>query len=249
MLGMAPVGAADMKGYDTWVAAPRPKGMKDVGSRQSPSLERIAALKPDLIVVPDYRSTKNLSQLKRIATVLVTHPYPGSGTQLNAMVSDFRRLADAVGRRSRGERVLQDLSNNLAANKAKLKRAKRAGQRVAVATPGGTSSAPAIRMFTQNSQTADVVRRLGLRDGWTGNARYGFATIGLEGLSRVSGWLAFVYPPQFSRQVQGITKQTAYKRLAVVKAKRVRTLGGTTWLFGGPRSTMLFADRLTAALT
>ena len=110
MLGMAPVGAADMKGYDTWVAAPRPKGMKDVGSRQSPSLERIAALKPDLIVVPDYRSTKNLSQLKQIATVLVTHPYPGSGTQFNAMVSDFRRLADAVGRRSRGERVLQDLS-------------------------------------------------------------------------------------------------------------------------------------------
>ena len=61
MLGMAPVGAADMKGYDTWVAAPRPKGMKDVGSRQSPSIERIAALKPDLIVVPDYRSTKNLA--------------------------------------------------------------------------------------------------------------------------------------------------------------------------------------------
>ena len=26
MLGMAPVGAADMKGYDTWVAAPRPAG-------------------------------------------------------------------------------------------------------------------------------------------------------------------------------------------------------------------------------
>jgi iron complex transport system substrate-binding protein len=165
------------------------------------------------------------------------------------MVSDFRRLAQAVGRRSRGERVLQNLSNNLAANKAKIKRAKRAGQRVAVATPGGTSSAPAIRMFTQNSQTADVVRRLGLRDGWTGNARYGFATVGLEGLSRVSGWLAFVYPPQFARQVNGITKQSAYKRLRVVKAKRVRTLGGTTWLFGGPRSTMLFADRLTAALT
>ena len=27
----------------------------------------------------------------------------------------------------------------------------------------------------------------------------------------------------------------------------MRTLGGTTWLFGGPRSTMLFADRLARA--
>jgi len=249
MLGMSPVGAADMKGYDTWVAAPRPRGMKDVGSRQSPSLERIAALRPDLIVVPDYRSTRNLSQLKKIAPVLVTHPYPASGSQLSAMITDFRRLASAVGRGSRGESVLQNLSNNLARNKAALKRARRAGNTVAISTPGGTGSAPAIRMFTTNSQTADVVRRLGLRDGWSGSARYGFATIGLEGLSRINGWLAFVYPPQFSKQVAGITRQTAYKRLPVVKANRVRTLGGTTWLFGGPRSTMLFADRLTAALT
>lgn len=246
MLGMAPVGAADMKGYDTWVAAPRPKGMKDVGSRQSPSIERIAALKPDLIVVPDYRSTKNLEQLKRIAPVLVTHPYPASGSQLNAMITDFRRLANAVGRKDRGEKVLQQLSNTLARAKTKLR--SKAGQRVAIATPGGTSSAPAIRMFSQNSQTADVVRRLGLKDGWTGNARYGFSTVGLEALSKINGYLAFVYPPQYERQVAGITRSAAYKRLPVVKAKRVRTLSGTTWLFGGPRSTMLFADRLAAAL-
>lgn len=248
MLGMAPVGAADMKGYDTWVAAPRPKGLKDVGSRQSPSLERIAALKPDLIVVPDYRSTKNLESLKKIAPVLVTHPYPASGSQFNAMVTDFRRLSVAVGRKARGEQVLQQLSNTLANAKQKLKR--RAGAQVAISTPGGTSSAPAIRMFTTNSAAADVVRRLGLRDGWSGTSRYGFATVGLEALSRVSdsGWIAFVYPPQFERQVSGLTKTSAYKRLPVVKSKHVRTLGGTTWLFGGPRSTMLFADRLAAAL-
>ncbi len=248
MLGIAPVGAADMRGYDTWVAAPRPRGMKDVGSRQSPSLERIAALRPDLIVVPDYRSTRNLSQLKRIAPVLVTHPYPASGSQFTAMVSDFRRLATAVGRRERGEGVLHEMSATIARAKTRLRRAGRAGAGVAISTPGGTASAPAIRMFTSNSAAADVVRRLGLRDGWSGTARYGFATVGLEGLTRVNGWLTFVFPPQYGRQVGGIMRSAAYKRLPVVRAKRVRSLGGTTWLFGGPRSTMLLADRLAAAL-
>ena len=248
MLGIAPVGAADMRGYDTWVAAPRPRGMKDVGTRQSPSLERIAALRPDLIVVPDYRSTRNLGQLRRIATVLVTHPYPASGSQFTAMVTDFRRLSAAVGRRERGERVLREMSTTITRAKQRLRRAGRAGAAVAVATPGGTSSAPAIRMFTSNSSAADVVRRLGLRNGWSGSARYGFTTVGLEGLARVNGWLTFVFPPQFGRQARGIMRSTPYKRLPVVRAKRVRMLGGTTWLFGGPRSTMLLADRLAAAL-
>ena len=71
----------------------------------------------------------------------------------------------------------------------------------------------------------------------------------LEALSRVNGWLAFVYPPQYAKQVQRLQKTSAYKRLPVVKANHVRTLGGTTWLFGGPRSTMLFADRVAAALS
>ena len=158
MLGMAPVGAADMKGYDTWVAAPRPKGMKDVGSRQSPSIERIAALQAR----PDRRPRLPLDQEPQRSSRRSRRCWSRTrtrrrGSQLNAMVTDFRRLADAVGRKSRGESVLQDLSNNLARNKTALKRGGRAGASVAIATPGGTTSAPAIRMFT--TELADRRRR------------------------------------------------------------------------------------------
>src|SRR5262249_62157141 len=117
-------------------------------------------------------------------------PYPASGSQLNAMITDSRRLASAVGRADRGGRVLQDLSNTLARSKPAIDRAGRGGAKVAIATPGGTTSAPAIRMFTPNSASADVVRRLGLRDGWSGSARYGFAAVGLEGPARVAGGTA-----------------------------------------------------------
>ena len=160
MLGMAPVGAADMKGYDTWVAAPRPKGMKDVGSRQSPSLERIAALQAR----PDRRARLPLDQEPRRSSS-GSRPCSSrtrtrrSGTQFNAMVTDFRRLADAVGRREpRRARAAGPQQQPRAPTRRKLARAKRAGQR------GGDRdaraarrSAPAIRMFTP--ELADRRRR------------------------------------------------------------------------------------------
>ena len=64
-----------------------------------------------------------------------------------------------------------------------------------------------------------------------------------------SGWLAFVYPSPFAAQIKRFTAQNAYKRLDMVRRKRVRKLQGNTWLFGGPLSAKVFAQRLTAALT
>jgi ABC-type Fe3+-hydroxamate transport system substrate-binding protein len=72
----------------------------------------------------------------------------------------------------------------------------------------------------------------------------------VEALRQVqSGWLTFVYPKAFASQIKRFTAQNAYKRLKMVRGKRVRKLRGNTWLFGGPLSARVFAERLTAALT
>jgi iron complex transport system substrate-binding protein len=250
-LGVRPVGAADLGGYRTYVAIGLPGAITDVGKRQEPSIERIAKLKPDLIVVPSNRAGRNLRTLRRIARVLVTNPYPGdthNGAQWNAMVRDFRAIARAVGQRARGESVLRAMTSRISRLRASLR--KRSGTRVTIATPGGTTGSPALRLFTSNSIAAEVVRRLGLRNAWTTRPqRYGFSTVGVEALRRVqSGWLAFVYPSIFSAQVGQITRQGAYKRLDMVRKRRVKTLAGNTWLFGGPASARVFAERLTQAM-
>jgi ABC-type Fe3+-hydroxamate transport system substrate-binding protein len=226
-LGVTPVGAADLGDYRTFVSVPIPRGITDVGTRQEPSIERIAKLRPDLIVLPSNRVGRNLSTLRKIAKVLITHPYDGD--HFDAMVRDFR----ALGLRTR------------------LKHARRAGIRVTVATPGGTPSSPAVRLFTSNSAAAAIVGRLGLRNAWTAPpARFGFSTVGVEALRKVqSGWLAFVYPSTFVSQIKRFTAQDAYRRLDMVRKKRVRNLGGNTWLFGGPLSSKVFAQRLAETLT
>ena len=208
MLGMAPVGAADMKGYDTWVAAPRPRGMKDVGSRQSPSIERIAALRPDLIVVPDYRSTKNLAQLKKIAPVLVTHPYPASRQPAER---DGHGLPAARRRRSaaqaRGEtraagplehaRARQDASSRAPAAPARRWRS-----RPRAARPARPRSACSPRTRgRRRGPPARACVTAGAAPPATASRRSAS-----KALSRVNGWLAFVYPPQFAQQVGGITE-------------------------------------------
>ena len=51
-LGVKPVGGADLRGYRTCVSVGLPGGVTDVGTRRSRSIERIAKLTPDLIIVP-----------------------------------------------------------------------------------------------------------------------------------------------------------------------------------------------------
>ena len=90
-----------------------------------------------------------------------------------------------------------------------------------------------------------------MRNAWTaGGQRFGFSTAGVEALRRVqSGWMAFIYPSPFAAQIKRFTSQASYERLDMVKKRRVRKLAGDTWLFGGPVSSRVFAERLTAALT
>ncbi|MFT4036363.1 MAG: ABC transporter substrate-binding protein [Patulibacter sp.] len=251
-LGVKAVGAADVSGYDSFVAVARLGSPTNVGLRQSPSLSRIRALKPDLIIVPDYRSERNLAALKKISKVLVTHPYPsGSGdVQYKAMVNDYRRIAKAVGKSARAEQVLTVMRQSFASVKKALKKKGRSGLSMTVATPGGTTSAPALRMSTGNSQAAAVLRRIGLKNGWnTTNARYGFQTVGVSAMAQIkTGWVAFVYTTPYKQQIQQLQSLQSFKELPVMQHRRYRNLEGRTWLFGGPASARIIAAQVGAAL-
>ena len=107
---------------------------------------------------------------------------------------------------SGAEAVLRDMSRTFSSLRKRCSGAKRGGTRVTIATPGGTTSSPALRLFTNNSAAAEIVRRLGLRNAWTASAeRYGFSTVGVEALRKVqSGWLAFVYPGELAGPDQAL---------------------------------------------
>lgn len=252
-LGLTPIGAADIAGMELWTAVDVPDGATDVGDRQEPSLERIAALAPDLIVAPRFRVARNLDQLQRIAPVLLLDAYPpgrATGRQYDATIASFRAIARGVGRQARADAFLRDLDRTYRRLRGVLARAGRSGARVAFAYPGGTTGAPQIRMATGNSLVGGVLRRLGLRNGWPVQAAaFGYSTVGVEGLRRAQdGWLALSYPSMAAPVVDGFTKRNTWKRLGFVRRDRVRRLADDTWPYGGPLSIGLLATRLATAL-
>ncbi|MGW7515161.1 ABC transporter substrate-binding protein [Streptomyces sp. NPDC054796] len=104
-LGVKPVGAtkADVgKSFLGYLPDEKVEGIENVGTIGSPSLEKIAALNPDLILTSAVRDDKNYSQLKAIAPTVMTEStgYPWK--------RNFRTHADALGKKDEAEKVLAD---------------------------------------------------------------------------------------------------------------------------------------------
>ncbi|WP_237690568.1 ABC transporter substrate-binding protein [Paenibacillus caui] len=100
-LGIQPAGVADIKGYKQWVNGDTPLGsdVVDVGTRQEPNLEAIAALEPDLIITADYRAESIYDKLNAIAPTLAFSPYPNDPNvdQYQEMIDTFNTIAKNYG--------------------------------------------------------------------------------------------------------------------------------------------------------
>lgn len=120
-LGLTPVGVADLKGYRRWVGLGQQTlfGCVSVGTRQQPSLEAIAALRPDLILGVDFRHQPLLPLLSRLApTRLQASDRTGNGLAL--MRQDFRQLAVWTGRSQAAESELARLDDCLSRLRGQL---------------------------------------------------------------------------------------------------------------------------------
>ena len=208
VLGIAPVGAADLRGYDTWVAAALPA--RDHRRRHAPGAEHRADR--DAAARPDRRA-----RLPRDAQPVAAaqdragarhEPVPGDtgDAQFNAMVERLPRgsptpSAGAAAASACCADVGHDRARQGAAAARRSRRHPR-DDRDAGRHDERAGAAPCSRP-TRPPPTSCAGSGCATR--WSGSPR---ATASRPSASRrcarvQSGWLAFVYPPQFSRQVGG----------------------------------------------
>lgn len=251
-LGVSPVGVADIKGYDQWVTAgPRfADSVKDVGTRQAPSLESIKALKPDLIITSKLRSEGNYAQLKKIAPTLMFDPY-ATDSEYQEMRSTLQTIGKAVGKEDAAGQALKDLDAKIEAARNEIADAGKEGGEVTVARGYTTDGAAVVEILTDSTIPGALLPKLGLKNAWTGKSdAYGMSKVDIEGLKAVEkSSLVYVAAKDDDVFAKSFPKNALWKELDFVKNDRVHALDPGTWFFGGPFSTAQVAEEIAGAVT
>ena len=244
-LGVQPVGVADIRGYNEYVKVPvlLSASVQDVGTRQQPSLEKLRALQPDLIITSRLRAAQNHAQLSAIAPTLVFDAYSGE-SQYGEMRTTFSQIGKVLGRSGTARQVLSNLDARLDRVRTNLKTAGRGGESVVFAqayTGGGGT--PTMRLFTDNSLVGQVLERLGLVNAWKAQPQpYGFSEVSLEALAGLNT-KNFLYVTQREDAVFAAPSiKPLWQGLSFVKANRTHALDERTWTFGGPLSALTLAN-------
>jgi ferric hydroxamate transport system substrate-binding protein len=104
-LGVMPVGVADVTGYGNWVKAePLDASVADVGVRGEPSIDSIAALRPDLILATDELPDTAVTQMEAFAPVAFVKGNDAKDS-IGTMRRNLELVAQATGKQVEGSQV------------------------------------------------------------------------------------------------------------------------------------------------
>ncbi|WP_329205885.1 iron-siderophore ABC transporter substrate-binding protein [Streptomyces sp. NBC_00683] len=253
-LGIDPVGVADVKGYRAYdTAAPLTGDVKDIGTRGEPSVDTVAALKPDLIVATTDLPDAAVKQLSKVAPLIVVKAADAS-RQIDQMTDNVTLIAEATGTQDKAESEIAAFRKKLADGKKELATAGLGGEEVAFADGWKEGSQVSVRPYVKGALLTDINTELGLVSPWSmkGDAGYGLAATDVEGLTKI-GDAQFVYITNSADTADpfadGLKDNAVWKSLPFVKNGDVHRLPDGIWMFGGTASMTQYVDALVDALT
>lgn len=253
-LGVTPVGAADVTGYNMWdTVVPLDASTPDVGFRGEPSLDAIAALDPDLVVTTTDLPVEVIAQIEAEYPVIALRGSDATDP-IGTMRSTLEILGEATGTSDKAEAALAVFDAKVDEARATLEEAGEAGAAFTFADGWVADGAVSIRMYTPGSFLGGVAGLLGLQNAWTGEGDpdYGLAQTDVEGLTGL-GDLHFLYVGNDTDGgdafQDGLTGNAIWEQLPFVVAGTTTRLPDGIWMFGGPQSGAAFIDAAVAAIT
>lgn len=248
-LGVMPVGVADIEGYNVWAGAAEPLdgSVTDVGMRAEASIDAIAALDPDLVILENDNEAI-IEPLEEFVPVLVTE---GSNAEDNIarMKRDVDMIADLTGKNAEADQLWAGFEAKVAETAAAIEAGGRSDVPVFIVDGWIEGEAISVRPFGEGSLFGALAKEVGLTNAWSGETDpvWGLGATDVEGLAAYSDVpLNLVYNNSFNDDIftEALVGNAIYDNLQFVQDGTLYELPKGAWTFGGPRSSELLLDYL-----
>lgn len=243
-LGVSPLAIADRHDYQNWVIAPTlPLYVLDAGSRLEPNLERIYALKPDLIIINPALGDMKPS-LERIAPTLLLDSFKEDHDNWLAAEKLQRQLAIRLDRIHRHNVFLQFQQTRM--NELRLHIQRRYGKHPPSICVVRFASPTTFWAYGENSMPEAAMKLLGLKNACPQpRTAWGTRLRKLPDLAQLHAGLLLTIAP-FPRQAE-LTRSPLWQALPVVQRNQVRQLA-PVWTNGGLYSVTKLAETMTESI-
>ncbi|MBN3767779.1 iron-siderophore ABC transporter substrate-binding protein [Burkholderia sp. Ac-20365] len=254
-LDITPAGMVDTAYYPSWIGygVERMQSVPDVGTRQEPSLEAIAALKPDLIIGVGFRHAPIFAALKSIAPTVLFQFSPDmkpdgvQATQLEWARRIFDTIGCMTGRTAQAQAVERQLDEGLARDAKRLADAGRAHTDFALLQELGLPDR--YWAYTGNSMAGGVAKQLGVtlwpskatREGTTYLTSEDFLT-----RPQTSVLLTSATGPEVKLEAK--LDSPVWRFVPARREGRVTLVERNVWGFGGPMSALRLSHAMTEGL-
>ncbi|MBL1378705.1 iron-siderophore ABC transporter substrate-binding protein [Zobellella sp. CGMCC 1.18722] len=243
-LGVTPLAVADTAGYREWVVQPAlPAGVEDVGMRQEPNLERLAELKPDLILSGDQQRDL-LPRLSQIAPVLHFDSFSSEHNNAEAARRVFLTLARVLDREARAEQRLAALEQGFEQLRARLHA--HFGDPLPRVTVVRLMDSSHVRIYGDNGMPQYALERLGIAPALeVPVSQWGQVQKKLTDLGAIrDGVVLYIEPfPEADK----LFATPLWRAMPFVRTGRLAA-APSTWTYGGVMSLGYLADNLSQAL-
>ncbi len=242
-LGVTPIAGTDMDSYRDWVVKPAiPAGTEPVGTRGEPNLEKIAALKPDVILVT--KSQQDLiPRLKQIAPVLFYTNFSIEADQGEVAIAQFKQLAQVFGKESVAKQKLAAIDSRFAELKAQLEA--KFGTPLPKTLVMRFANTTSTFIYTDKSMADYVMKRLGLTSSMPLPAsKWGIVQKPIADLKNVDGYVLYILP--FNEE-QKLKQSVLWRAMPFVRMHKVNAVE-SVWSYGGAMSLQYTAEAITKAL-
>lgn len=240
-IGASPLGLAESRGYRDWVSEPAlPPGVAEIGLRSAPSLDYIAALKPDVILsTPQFAAIE--PRLRTVAPVLSLATFTPEQEPLRRAIGNTRRLGAIAAREVEAERLISDVADRM----SRLQNAVRGSWRKALIVT--FLDERHIWAFGRGSLFDGVLKAAGIANAWTGETSvWGNANVSVDALATVGSAATIVVGPVPPAVTARLNERTTgvIPRLSAFREGAYR-IAPPIWGFGGLQSAGRFADALS----